>query len=176
MRTYGRSTMRASLDDFKKPWKDAREHGYDRITGEGYYRNAPDFGAARDLLLEPAGPDGSGRVVLCAHDPRTGEDHRDAIVDAPLDAVLIVDAVFGMRSEYDEYWDLRIWIDVPAELAIARGIERDREMEGPAEAERLHRGRYHVAEQLYVREHDPRSRAEVIIDNTDFANPVVLRW
>jgi len=30
----------ASLDDFKHPWRHAREHGYDRVSGEGYYRNA----------------------------------------------------------------------------------------------------------------------------------------
>jgi uridine kinase len=176
VRARGRSTMRATLDDFKHPWKDAREQGYDRVTGEGYYRNAPDFDAARNLLLEPAGPEGSGRVALCGHDPLTGEDHRGATIDAPIDAVLIVDSVFGMRPEYDEYWDLRIWIDIPAELAIARGVERDTAMEGPAEAGRLHRDRYHVAEQIYVNEVDPKAKADVIIDNTDFANPVVVRW
>jgi uridine kinase len=29
-------TMRASMDDFKYPWRHAREHGYDRISGEDY--------------------------------------------------------------------------------------------------------------------------------------------
>jgi hypothetical protein len=68
LRKLGRPTLRASLDDFKHPWPHAREHGYDRLTGEGYYRNAFDFASARNLLLRPAGPDGSGQVVLCAHD------------------------------------------------------------------------------------------------------------
>lgn len=31
--------MRASMEDFKHPWHHAREHGYDRVSGEGYYRN-----------------------------------------------------------------------------------------------------------------------------------------
>src|SRR5688572_24228791 len=52
IRKRGRSTLRASLDDFKKPWSDAREKRYDRLSGEGYYRNAPDFDRARTLLLE----------------------------------------------------------------------------------------------------------------------------
>src|SRR5262245_45967137 len=34
----GRPVFRASLDDFKRPWREA--HLYDRVTGEGYYRNA----------------------------------------------------------------------------------------------------------------------------------------
>jgi uridine kinase len=175
IRERGRPTMRASFDDFKKPWSDAREKGYDRLSGEGYYRNAPDFESARKLLLEPAGPEGSGIVALCAYDPLTGEDHRAVTIDAPRDAVLIVDSVFGTRPEYDDFWDYRVWIDVPPELALARGIARDAEMEGWDEAERVHRDRYHVAEEIYLSEVDPKSRADAIIDNADYENPVVVR-
>lgn len=176
VRELGRPTLRATLDDFKKPWSDALAKGYDRVSGDGYYRNAPDFQSARDLLLEPAGPDGTGRVALCGHDPLTGEDHRRLTVDAPIDAVLIVDSVFGMRPEYDDLWDLRIWVEVPPEIALARGIARDTETEGRDAAERLHRERYHVAEQIYVGEIDPRSRADIVIDNADLTHPVVVRW
>ena len=63
------------MDDFKHPWRHAREIGYDRVTGEGYYRNAHDFASTRNLLLSPAGPGGTGEVVLCAHDPLTCERH-----------------------------------------------------------------------------------------------------
>lgn len=175
VRERGRPTMRATFDDFKKPWRDAREKGYDRVSGEGYYRNAPDFESARRLLLEPSAPGGSGIVALCAHDPLTGEDHRGVTIDAPDDAVLIVDSVFGMRPEYDDHWDLRIWIDVPPATALARGIDRDAALEGRSEAERLHRERYHVAEQIYVEEVDPRARADVVIDNTDVDRPVLVR-
>jgi uridine kinase len=174
VRRHGRSTMRASFDDFKKPWRDSREKGYDRSSGEGYYRNAPDFESARELLLKPAGRDGSGTVVLCAHDPLTGEDLRHVAVDVPVDAVLIVDSVFGMRREYDEFWDFRIWIDVPQELALERGIARDAPTEGQAEAERLHRDRYQIGERIYFDEVGPTARADVIIDNTDYANPIVV--
>ena len=177
-----RPTLRASFDDFKKPWRDAREKGYDRISGEGYYRNAPDFDSARRLLLGPAGPCGSGTVVLCAHDPLTGTDHRSVTVEAPRDAVLIVDSVFAMRPEYDEYWDFRIWLDVPVELSLARGIKRDSQSEGRAEAERVHRDRYHPSERIYITEVNPIAKADLVIDNTDFANvravsPAILkRW
>ncbi|MGH8979833.1 MAG: uridine kinase [Acidimicrobiales bacterium] len=176
IRELGRPTLRASFDDFKKPWKDAREKGYDRLSGEGYFRNTPDFESARTLLLEPARPEGSGTVALCAHDPLTGEDRRGATVNAPCDAVLIVDSVFGMRAEYDDLWDYRIWIDVPPGVALARGIERDAELEGRDDAERVHRDRYHVAEEIYITEVDPRSRADAVIDNAVYTNPVVLRW
>jgi len=175
IRAQGRPTLRASFDDFKKPWSDAREKGYDRISGEGYYRNAPDFESARSLLLEPAGPLGSGTVALCGHDPLTGVDHRHVTVNAPNDAVLIVDSVFALRPEYDDYWDFRIWLDVPTEVSLERGIDRDAESEGRAEAERLHRDRYHESERIYIAEVDPVSKADAVIDNADFASPSLIR-
>lgn len=176
VRGLGRPTVRASLDDFKHPWLDAREKGYDRMSGEGYFRNAPDFESARTLLLDPLGPNGSGRAALCAYDPLTGEDRRSITVDVPTDAVLVVDAVFGMRPEYDDCWDYRIWLEVPPELALARGIARDAELEGREEAERVHGGRYRVAEQIYEAEVDPKAKADVVVDNSDFASPRILRW
>lgn len=176
IRARGRPTMRATFDDFKKPWSDAREKGYDRLSGEGYYRNAPDFESARKLLLDPVGPEGSGIVALCARDPLTGEDLRAVTIEAPGNGVLIVDSVFGMRPEYDDVWDYRIWIDVPPQLALARGIARDEALEGGDEAEQVHRDRYHVAEQIYIVEVDPKAKADVIIDNTDYADPIVVRW
>jgi uridine kinase len=176
LRRRGRPTLRASFDDFKNPWRDARERGYDRVTGEGYYRNAYDFESARNLLLAPAGPDGTGTVTLCAHDPLTGVDHRDVTVQAPPDAILVVDSVFAFRPEYDEFWDFRVWIDVDPPVSLARGIERDTESEGGVEAATaLHRDRYHAAEAIYLAEVDPRSRADVIVDNSDFACPH-LTW
>jgi uridine kinase len=175
LRGLGRPTMRASMDDFKHPWRHARELGYDRLTGEGYYRNAYDFASARNLLLGPAGPGGTGEVVLCAHDPLTGEDHRDTQVSVPDDAVLIVDAAFAFRPEYNDCWEYRIWLEVDPETALRRGIARDCAMEGTAEATRLHLDRYHVAETIYLAEVRPQELADIIIDNRDFAHPAILR-
>jgi uridine kinase len=174
LRKLGRPTLRASLDDFKHPWRDARERGYDRVTGEGYYRNAYDFRSAVDLLLVPAGPDGSGEVVLCAHDPLTGVDHRATLVTAPEDAVLIVDSVFALRPEYDAYWDFRIWLEVEPEVAFARGVERDLVAEGIDEATRVRRDRYGPAEEIYIAEVRPMSRCDLVIDNNDYSRPKIL--
>jgi uridine kinase len=174
LRGLGRPTLRASLDDFKHPWRHAREHGYDRVTGEGYYRNAYDFASARNLLLAPAGPGGTGEVVLCAHDPLTGDDHRDTKVSTPDGAVLIADSAFAFRPEYNDCWEYRIWLEVDAELALRRGIARDSAMEGTAEATRLHRDRYHAAETIYLAEVRPQAMADLIIDNRDFTRPIIL--
>jgi uridine kinase len=175
LRSLGRPTMRASMDDFKHPWRHAREHGYDRLSGVGYYRNAYDFRSARDLLLEPAGPAGSGNVALCAHDPLTGEDHRDNQISVPANAVLIVDTVFAFRPEYNDCWEYRIWLDVDPETALSRGVARDAATEGVEEATRVHRDRYYAAEMIYMAEVCPRALADVIIDNRDFKRPQIMQ-
>jgi uridine kinase len=171
LRGLGRPAMRASTDDFKHPWRHARELRYDRVTGEGCYRNAYDFASARNLLLSPAGPGRAGEMVLCAHDPLTGEDHRDTKISAPAGAVLIADSAFAFRPEYNDCWEYRIWLDVDAELALRRGIARDSAMEGTAEATRLHRDRYHPAEMIYLAEVRPQPLADLTIDNRDYTRP-----
>lgn len=170
----GRDAFRASIDDFKHPWREA--HRYDRTSASGYYANAFDYETARRLLLEPAAPSGSGRVVLCSIDPLTQIDHSATTVEMPVDGVLIVDGVFLTRPELDDVWDLRVWIDVSAELALRRGSARDCEMEGGVEAaERLHRDRYGAAEAFYLEQCDPITSADIVVDNTDFTAPSIVR-
>lgn len=168
----GRPTLRASLDDFKRPWRE--RHLYDRESGEGYYRNAFDLDAARRLLLEPMAPEGSGEVALCSIDPITQCDHSGETVRAAGDAVLIVDGVFAFRPELDPFWHLRVWVEVDEATSLARFLARQTHV-GGADPAAVLRDRYHVAERLYRAEADPRARADVVFGNADLARPVLLR-
>ena len=96
---------------------------------------------------------GSGDVVLCSIDPITQVDHTADVTHAPSDAVLVVDGVFAFRPEIDDCWDLRVWLDVSREMAIARGEARDAHW---GETESVHRTRYAVAEDVYLAEVDAR--------------------
>jgi uridine kinase len=168
----GRPVLRAGLDDFKQPWRD--RHRYDRESGEGYYRNAYDYDAVQRLLLQPCTNEGSGEVVLCSIDPLTQLDHTDVRTIAAPDAVLVVDGVFAFRPEIDRWWDFRIWLDVSSRMSIERGTVRDEYWAG-AESEALHRDRYGVAEEVYLAEVHPELHADVVIDNSDFARPRIVR-
>ncbi|MET9619764.1 hypothetical protein ABZZ37_03190 [Streptomyces sp. NPDC006464] len=167
----GRPVLRATLDDFKKPWKD--RHLYDRESGEGYYRNAYDYESARRLLLDPARSPAADSCALCGIDPLTQRDHSAERTPLAPDAVLVVDGVFAFRPETDRYWDYRIWLDVDAELSVRRGAARDRNWAG-SDAESIHRDRYLVAERIYLDEVDPLPRMDAVVDNTDFAAPFRL--
>ncbi len=169
----GRVVLRASLDDFKRPWAEA--HCYDRVSGAGYYRNAFDLAAIRDLLLAPAHPSGTGLVALCSIDPLTQFDHSATRVPMPEDGILVVDGVFALRPELDPYWDLRIWVDVSPGLSLHRGTGRDAAREGASQAEALHRDRYGPAEAIYIAEVDPVARADIVVDNTSVDRLRVVR-
>jgi uridine kinase len=169
-----RAVLRGSLDDFKRPWREA--HRYDRTSAEGYYRNAYDTTAIRRLLLDQAAPDGSGRIALCSIDPLTQIDHSTIVVDMPRAGVLVVDGVFAFRPELNDCWDLRIWVHVDPSVALARGVARDTKLDGgAAEAETLMRERYLASEAIYLREVRPIDVADIVIDNTRFDHPVVQR-
>jgi uridine kinase len=92
----------------------------------------------------------------------------------PPGTVLVVDSVFAFRPEYNEFWDYRIWLEVSPEMALARGIARDSALEGATAAARVHRDRYGAAESIYLAEVGPRSLADLVIDNSDFARPAVV--
>ena len=168
----GRPVLRASLDDFKKPWRD--RHLYDRESGEGYYRKAFDYARVRTLLLEPAAPEGSGDCVLCSIDPLTQIDHSSVLTRAAPDAVLIVDGVFALRPELDDQWEFRIWMETDEHTSLQRGTRRDEDWAG-SEAEAVHRDRYQVAERIYIDEVDPARRADIVIENSSFGRPRIVR-
>ncbi|MEV4502979.1 uridine kinase [Streptomyces klenkii] len=167
----GRPVLRATLDDFKKPWRD--RHLYDRESGEGYYRNAYDYEAVKRLLLDPCRSSEATSCVLCSIDPLTQRDHSSETTPLEADAVLIVDGVFAFRPEIIEYWDFRIWLQVDAELSVRRGAGRDQNWAG-SEAESIHRNRYLVAEGIYLQEVDPLPMMDVVIDNSTFARPQIV--
>ncbi|MEU3370168.1 uridine kinase [Streptomyces sp. NPDC006711] len=165
----GRPVLRATLDDFKKPWRD--RHLYDRESGEGYYRNAYDYEAVKRLLLDPCRSSRATTCALCGIDPLTQRDHSSEVTPLGADSVLIVDGVFAFRPEINAYWDFRVWLRVDAELSVRRGAERDQDWAG---AETLHRTRYLAAERVHLREVDPLPMMDVVIDNSVFARPRVV--
>ncbi|MFD4273049.1 hypothetical protein ACFWQT_01875 [Streptomyces cyaneofuscatus] len=93
----GRPALRATLDDFKNPWKD--RHLYDRESGEGYYRNAYAYETAKHLLLDPTRSPEATSCALCSIDPLTQEDHAAQTTPlAEVDPLPRMDAVVDNRD------------------------------------------------------------------------------
>ncbi|MEP6642205.1 MAG: uridine kinase [Gaiellales bacterium] len=168
----GRPAIHLTMDGFHHH----REHRYrrGRLSADGYYEDAYDFAALAELVLIPLGPGGDRRyrtrVIDLASDAEIGE----APVEAPADAVVVVDGSFLQRPELAGLWDHRIFIETDLAVARQRGTVRDaRQLGGLAKAEHMYNVRYHAAARRYLAAVDPAARATLIVENTDLENPRV---
>ncbi|TCP19757.1 uridine kinase [Scopulibacillus darangshiensis] len=79
--------------------------------------------------------------------------------DVPSGGLVIIEGTFTTRNELFDYYDWTIWVNCPRDLRLARGIERDSE-----EARHMWEHNWMVAEDRYIRTHQPHRRADLIID------------
>jgi uridine kinase len=169
----GRPARTLTMDGWHHPSEHRRRQG--RLSADGYYEDAYDLEAFRDEVLVPLGgpPPHSHRPAII--DLSSDEPVDPPRVDVAPDQVLLVDGSFLGRTELAEYWDVRIWLDVPFGVAEARGVARDTTMLGGVDAAtEAFRRRYHAAFRRYLAECDPATAADVLIDHTDPKHPVLL--
>lgn len=167
----GRSVVRAEVDDFYRLEVD--KHNRARLSADAFY-DAYDYAALRSRLLDPLGPGGSRRYRRRWHDGWNEGEIDEPERMAPDDAVLLLDGVFLLRPERDGLWDVRVLVDVDAELGLARGVERDLVFEAPETRDagrerriRVWRERYLPADDAYLRAVDPIALADAVVDNRD---------
>lgn len=166
--SLGRPCLRADLDDFKRPRAE-------RPPGpEGFYRGAFDLGAIGTFLLAPLGPGGDRQVRLRFFDQQHQASFPTEVRSVPLDAVVIADGAYLLRPELRDLWDFRIFVEIDFDLVLARGAARDAAWMDSAEAAAERYRTYYIpAERLYDAEADPRSHADVIVDNRNLASPII---
>jgi len=168
----GREVVRAGLDYFKKPAGQRRTDD----SPEEYYYDYWDYPGVQEKLLLPFGPGGSRRYVTALRDASARHEAGGEEQVAADDAILVVDGAFLQRPELDGHWDLRIYVDISFETVQRRGHRRDAAwMPSLAAAEERDRTKYVPGEQIYVREVNPRDRADIVIDNEDLAHPRRVR-
>lgn len=166
----GRPVIRASVDHFHNPRAIRYRRGAD--SPQGYYRDSFDHAAIESRLLRPLGPDGDRLVRRQAFDYRS-----DTAVDPPVEqvaanAVLLLDGIFLQRDALRPHFDLAIFVEAPFEVTIARQALRDG---GDPNVEAASNRRYVEGQRIYLAECDPRSRADVLVDNADWHAPRVVR-
>ena len=167
-----REIIRAGIDYFKRAA--ALRTAYPIDSPEGYYLDTWDNEAIRDRLLIPLGPGGDRRYATGIMEPSAQRALESPIEVAAEDAVLLADGAFLQRPELDDYWDLRVYVDVSFDVVLRRGIERDQQwMTSAAAAEQRYLSKYIPGERLYVDQLNPRDRAQVVVGNEDPASPIL---
>ena len=172
LRARGRPVIRASIDGFHHP---ARvRHARGPLSPEGYYRDSFDCRALVESLLTPLGPGGSRRYRPAVFDYRTDTEVRTPYRVAEVNAVLLFDGVFLLRTELAGYWDFTVFVDASFETTLTRAERRDAALFGGAEeVRRRYERRYIPGQRLYFAECLPRGRADVVVNNDDPRNPVI---
>ena len=167
-----RQIIRASVDGFHNP--QAVRHARSADSPEGYFLDSFDYGALKELLLEPLGPGGDREYRTSVFDYRSDQSVAAARQRAKDDAILLFDGVFLLRPELDGLWDLTIWVDAPFELTVERAVARDARTAADAAALRARYARRYVpGQQLYIEQCRPQSRADIVFDNSTFDHPTV---
>jgi uridine kinase len=104
------------------------------------------------------------------------EDHHpEPVTDQAVTPLMIIEGVGSSRHELDPYLSLRLFVDTPEEICLARGIARDlRTGKGEAQLQKIWR-RWIAAENAFYEKEHPRERADVILDGTiSFAEQIAL--
>jgi uridine kinase len=167
----GAKVIRVSADGFLNPPRTRHRRGRD--SPEGFYRDSFDYGRMVRLLLDPLSPGGNREYIREVYDARREREVRRLPELAPDDAVLVLDGIFVHRDELVRYWDYSVWLEVPFDVSVPRAAKRGTGIKD-ADPYSLKNLRYVEGQRLYMAECHPRTRASVVIDNTDLANPVVL--
>jgi uridine kinase len=170
MRTEGRSVLRVSVDGFHQPRTLRYRRGRD--SPEGFWLDSYDYQRFRDDVLDPFGPGGSRRYRAAAHDVATDSSLTSAVQVAEPGSVLVVDGIFLHRDEIVDAWDLSVFLDAPFTETARRMAERDGTDPDP---EHPRTRRYVEGQRLYYAACQPQQRADILIDNSDFTSPRVLR-
>jgi uridine kinase len=168
----GYSVIRTSLDNFHRPREVRHRRG--ATSPEGYYYDSFDYPALKSLLLDPLGPGGSLRYRTGLFDGRAEAALSSPVRTAGAHAILLFDGVFLFRPELEDCWDLRIWVEVTAEVALSRAIRRDAALFGGAAAVReRYEQRYIPGQRLYMEQCRPREQAHLVVDNNDPLHPML---
>ena len=173
VRLHGRAVIRAGIDGFHHPPHRRYARGKDSV--EGYFFDSFNYPAAREHLLDPLGPGGEGRYVPALRDHTTEQDVRHATDLAPRGAILLFEGVMILRDELNDCWDYRIYVHTDTREILRRAVQRDVGRLGDADqVQNKYLSRYLPGQQMYLELVGPQDLADVVIDNTDAAEPRIF--
>lgn len=167
--TCKRSVIRISIDDFHHP-KSIR-YRLGPKSPQGFWEDSYDYDRFRQFVTQPLGPSGSGQYKPRSHDLETDEVLDDEPwLTAPSSSIVIVDGLFLHRKELVDAWVLSVFLDASPEVCAERMMLRD----GNA-PKLVPEDRYFGGLLLYTESCQPKDKASIIVDNSVFASPLLVR-
>ncbi|MER6469716.1 HAD-IA family hydrolase [Streptomyces collinus] len=160
------------VDDFHRP----RAERYDPALPEPrqYYERSIDFARLAAEVLAPLRADGSLHRTVARLDLPTDE-WTTTRHDIDPGTIVILEGVFLYRAETRPFVDFFVHLHLDEETVLERARSRDVPSQGE-EVMRKYRDKYLPAQRAYLAEHPPRELADVVLDNSRWAEPGVLSW
>ncbi len=156
LHAHGRFAQQVSTDDFLLPASQRFEFG--RTSPESFYENWRDERALRREVLDPAAPDGPGRVLPALWRADTDRSARANYVELPADGVVVVSGQFLLGGGLP--FDMTVHLGCSS-AALARHTPLPEHWTLPAYAR-------------YVEEVGPASLADLVIRLEDPRRPAVV--
>ncbi|SCF23237.1 uridine kinase [Micromonospora mirobrigensis] len=156
LRAQGRPALHVRTDDFLRPASVRLEHG--RTNPDAYYEGWYDEAGLRREVLDPAGPDGAGRLLPSLWDATSDRASRAGYVELPVGGVVLVSGAFLLGGGLP--FDVTVHLEL-SPAALARRTEEGLRWTLPAFAR-------------YADEVAPASFADVVVRADDPRRPALV--
>lgn len=171
-----RQIIRASIDGFHNPIVVRYRQG--RESPSGYYQDSFNHKLIIEKLLKPLCV-GNLKFKERVFDYRIDEEVNVPSKKAEKDAILIMDGVFLFRPELICYWDIKIFLDVGFDVTVPRAVRRAKVRESLIGSEQgiidIYNCRYVPGQKLYFQEASPQEKADILVNNNNYDNPLIVR-
>jgi uridine kinase len=168
-----RQVESVSIDGFHNPREVRYAKG--RRSAEGFYRDSFNLEAFEKEVLKTLASS-KPQFTPAIFDVKTNTPvDIDPIAVAP-DAIILVEGIFLFQDTLIPYFDVTIFLDAPFEVTFERMLVRDaNSIESQQEDQQLFEERYKAGQLFYLHEFTPKERADVVIDNSNFNDPKVVK-
>lgn len=175
----GTLVVRSTIDSFHNPREVRWAKG--KSSPVGFYLDSHDLTALRQTLLEPMKEGPGAKYRTAVFDEPTDQPVDEPPLTVEGNEVVIFDGIFLCRPELNDYWDYVVFLEAQDRVDLDRlgYVVRDAPAAGLGLVDHVLQwvgriDRYSSGMRYYLDSADPKSGADVVIDNNDLAHPTVI--
>lgn len=167
------NSERISIDRFHNPSEIRMRRG--RLSPEGFFYDSFNYEALIKNVFTPLRQQ-KGKIIKGIFDYKQNKPVKEQTIEVNASLIILFDGIFLNRDELAQYWDMTIFLDVSFETVMQRALKRDLAYLGSEEnVLNCYNSRYIPGEQIYLNTCRPKEKADIVIDNNDWQNPILIK-
>jgi uridine kinase len=164
-----RLILLSSTDCFHNPRH--LRYNENKLLHESYYEDSFNYTAIKEKLLDPLRLSCKRDVYLRLFDHKSDSYIEPSAKAFDESTILLFEGIFNHRPELCDYWDLSIFLDCNFNETFRRMNKRDGCNINPEDATNE---RYYKGQLLYLEKVNPKEKATIVINNSNYKNPVLI--